>query len=264
MSALILLYHDLARSLAGIAPGHRPYVLDPKVFHYQMQAIATTQISNPTVTEWCAAPNLNQSIVLTFDDGHMSNHDLALPILLEQGLKGTFFVTAGFIGNGVTMDWRQIRALHAAGMEIGSHTLTHRPPSTLADKELRYELSESRRILEDGLGAPVTSISSPTGFFNPRMCKLAQEVGYRSLCIGRIALVSDNGDLYALNRVAIKRAMTEKQFKKLVRFDRCAIRALRSKQWAKDLARRIAGPEGYMRFRKLVMKRLAHARSASC
>ena len=50
------------------------------------------------------------------------------------------------------MSWLQIRALHDAGMEIGSHTLAHRPPASLDYDELRFLLAESRRILEEGLG----------------------------------------------------------------------------------------------------------------
>jgi peptidoglycan/xylan/chitin deacetylase (PgdA/CDA1 family) len=258
------MYHDMADSVEGIVEGHRPYVLHPDAFRRQMRAIVAAKFPSLTVSQWCASARRSRAYVLTFDDGHLSNHDVALPILLEHRLKATFFVTAGFIGTGTTMDWRRIRALHAAGMEIGSHTLTHRPPSTLDDQELRYELSESRRILEDGLGAPVTSLSSPTGFFNPRMRDVAREVGYHSLCIGRIGLAREDGDPFSLNRIAIKRAMEERQIQRILRLDRLAIGSLRSQQLAKDLARRIVGPEGYMRVRKVLMKRLAQVRSASC
>src|SRR5262245_56542395 len=131
MPALILMYHDLAVSLEHVPPGHRPYVLDPLAFRGQMRAIATQGLPVLTVSQWCTSSHSSHSLILTFDDGHVSNYELALPVLLECQLKATFFVTAGFIGTGVTMNWEQIRALHTAGMEIGSHTLTHRPPSTL-------------------------------------------------------------------------------------------------------------------------------------
>jgi peptidoglycan/xylan/chitin deacetylase (PgdA/CDA1 family) len=257
------MYHDVSESLEGIAAGHRPYVLDPKVFRRQMQAIVDAGLLNFTVEDWCASSRRLGAVVLTFDDGHTSNYDTALPILLDHRLKATFFITAGWIGVGSTMDWRQIRALHAAGMEIGSHTLTHRPPSTLDEKELRYELSESRRILEDGLGAEVTSLSSPTGFFNPQMCKIAREVGYHSLCIGRVGLAADSGDPFSLSRVAVKRSMTENQFKQLLHLNRMTIRFLRSRQWTRDLARKIIGTHGYTRVRRVLIKGLPQLKSGS-
>jgi peptidoglycan/xylan/chitin deacetylase (PgdA/CDA1 family) len=257
------MYHDVAVTLEGVAAGHRPYVLHPKVFRRQMRAIVNADLVNFTVEDWCASHRQLTAVVLTFDDGHTSNYDTALPILLDHRLKATFFITAGWIGTGSMMNWHQIRALHGAGMEIGSHTLTHRPPSTLDGKELRYELSESRRILEDGLGAEVTSLSSPTGFFNPRMCKIAQEAGYRSLCIGRVGLAADCGDPFLLNRVAVKRSITEDQFKQLLLLNRMTIGSLRARQWTKDLARKVIGAHGYTRVRRVLINGLRQVNSGS-
>jgi peptidoglycan/xylan/chitin deacetylase (PgdA/CDA1 family) len=171
---------------------------------------------------------------------------------VEHNLTATFFITAGAIGEGETMDWRHIRALHAAGMEIGSHTLTHRPPSTLSDDELRYELHESRRVLEDGLGAPVTSISSPTGFFNPRMRAIAREVGYQSLCFGQIGLAPNQGDPFSLKRVAVKYTTPRTEFEGLLRFDQHTLRRLRWQQWVRSVARQAFGPKAYLQVRRLL------------
>jgi peptidoglycan/xylan/chitin deacetylase (PgdA/CDA1 family) len=254
MPALILMYHDLAEDQAHVPPEHRPYVLKTSTFHRQMGSAAASELPVLTVSGWCARPRPAHALLLTFDDGHVSNHDVALPILLEHRLKATFFITAGRIGCGDTMNWQQIRALHAAGMEIGSHTLTHRPPATLNDDELRYELLESRRILQDGLDAPVTSVSSPTGFFNPHMCTLAREVGYHALCFGQVGLVVDDADPFALNRVAVKAAMSENQFKALLQFDHAMLRGLRLRQLVRALARKILSPAAYLRVRRVLIK----------
>ena len=254
MPALILMYHDVAEDGRGVAPGHRPYVLDRSTFSLQMRSVAAKGLPVLTVREWCALSRPPCGIVLTFDDGHVSNCDAAFPILLEHQLKATFFITVGHIGTGETMNWNQIRTLHAAGMEIGSHTLTHRPPSTLDDKALRYELLASRRILEDGLGAPVTSISSPTGFFNPRMRIIAREVGYRGLCFGQVGLAADDGDPFSLKRVAVKRAMRGDQFNALLRFDAVTIRRLRLQQGMRDFVRKMLGPSPYLRIRQMLIE----------
>lgn len=251
------MYHDLTDHVDAIPPAHRPYVLEAKVFDRQMDAVARSRIPVLTVAQLSTAFPAEPALVLTFDDGHISNHDLALPILDKFGFKATFFVTAGFIGTGTTVSWEQIRALHAAGMEIGSHTLTHRPPSTLSDNELREELVKSRQILEDGLGASVTSISSPTGFFNPRMRAIAREVGYKALCFGRIGLVQPNTDRFSLNRIAVKRTMSFEQFEALARFDRHMIRRLRLCELARDLVRKTLGPRFYLPLRQALLKQFA-------
>lgn len=258
MPALVLMYHDLASDPERFAPGHRPYVLDPAHFRRQMSVVVSHRLPVLTVAQWCSDARPPRAVVPTFDDGHVSNYEMALPILLEHKLKATFFITAGQIGIGETMSWEQIRALHAAGMEIGSHTLTHRPPSTLDDQQLRYELSESRCILEDGLGAPVTSISSPTGFFNPRMRTIAREVGYQALCFGQFGLAADDGDPFSLQRVAVKRTLREQQFDALLRFDGVTIRRLRRHQALRDLARQALGRNAYLRIRQLLISRVSN------
>lgn len=255
MVALILMYHDVAESLTGVTPAHRPYVLEPAVFRRQMKLAAGGSLVSLTVTDWVGRGNVvPRALAITFDDGHVSNHDFALPILAEYGLKATFFVTAGCIGKGQTMTWSQVRALHGAGMEIGSHTLTHRPPSTLSDRELRYELSESRRVLEDGLGAAVRSISSPTGFFNPHMRDIARDVGYTALCFGRVGLADAAGDPFALNRVAVKRGLSETGFRALLDFDRGILRRMRLRQWALERARALMSVDAYLRLRRALMR----------
>jgi peptidoglycan/xylan/chitin deacetylase (PgdA/CDA1 family) len=255
MPALILMYHDLCEDPERVPAAHRPYVLEPSTFRRQMDAVVSARLPTLTVDQWGSGSRPPRALILTFDDGHVSNHDAALPILLAHQLRATFFITAGHIGTGETMSWVQLRALHAAGMEIGSHTLTHRAPSTLADADLRYELVESRRILEDGLGAPVTSVSSPTGFFNPRMCSIACEVGYRALCFGQIGLTSNTGDPFSLHRVAVKRAMPQDQFAALLRFERGTIQWLRWRQMVRDLARKLLGPNTYLRVRRVLAQR---------
>ena len=126
MPALILMYHDVCENFGSVVPGHRPYVLNPSDFHRQMDVAGSTGLPVLNVSEWCAPHRPPRALVLTFDDGHVSNHDVALPILVEHWLKATFFIVAGRIGKGETMGWKQLRTLHAAGMEIGSHTMTHR------------------------------------------------------------------------------------------------------------------------------------------
>ena len=61
------------------------------------------------------------------------------------------------------MTWDQVRALRAAGMDVESHTRTHRVLQTLDARELTSELRGSREELESELGSPVRAISYPVG-----------------------------------------------------------------------------------------------------
>ncbi|MGZ3477038.1 MAG: polysaccharide deacetylase family protein, partial [Polyangiales bacterium] len=59
--------------------------------------------------------------------------------------------------------WDDVRALHEAGMEIQSHTRTHRVLQTLSPEELASELGGAREDLEAKLRVPVRALAYPTG-----------------------------------------------------------------------------------------------------
>lgn len=63
----------------------------------------------------------------------------------------------------LVMSWSQVRALRAAGMDVQSHTRTHRVLHTISPAELQTELSGSRQELEEILGEPVRAVSYPVG-----------------------------------------------------------------------------------------------------
>ena len=64
----------------------------------------------------------------------------------------------------VLMTWPDIEAMVAAGMDIGSHSHSHRVLQTLELREYESELTGSRRELEERLRIPVTSIAYPVGY----------------------------------------------------------------------------------------------------
>jgi peptidoglycan/xylan/chitin deacetylase (PgdA/CDA1 family) len=61
------------------------------------------------------------------------------------------------------MGWDEVRALRAAGMGIGSHTVWHRVLQTLSAPEVSRELADSRATLEKEMGEPITTIAYPVG-----------------------------------------------------------------------------------------------------
>src|SRR5215510_10937302 len=58
---------------------------------------------------------------ISFDDGNASDAEIALPALLERGLRADFFVLAGRLGATGSLDDDDVRQLARHGMNIGSH-----------------------------------------------------------------------------------------------------------------------------------------------
>jgi len=85
------------------------------------------------------------------------------------------------IGNDILLTWSDIKEMKQAGMDIGSHTKSHRVLSTLPENELEKELSGSKSILEHHLGEQVYSLAYPVGgkyTFNQKVQNLVKKCGY--------------------------------------------------------------------------------------
>jgi peptidoglycan/xylan/chitin deacetylase (PgdA/CDA1 family) len=118
-------------------------------------------------------------IQISFDDGNASDLVHGLPALLERGLRATFFVVAGRLGEPEFLDELGVRALADAGMTIGSHGMRHRPWRWLGDDALREELVGARKILESVVRRPVTEAACPFGSYDRRVLASLRRSGYR-------------------------------------------------------------------------------------
>jgi peptidoglycan/xylan/chitin deacetylase (PgdA/CDA1 family) len=118
---------------------------------------------------------------ITFDDGNASDVDHALPALRDRGLSATFFVVAGRLGTPRFLDEGGVRALAAAGMEIGCHGMRHRPWRGLDDRALREELVQAKAMLEEIVERPVTEAACPFGSYDRRVLRTLRRSGYRTV-----------------------------------------------------------------------------------
>lgn len=92
-------------------------------------------------------------------------------------------VAADFEGHPM-LSWEQLRAMREAGVEVGSHGVTHVCMTRMPESEARKELARSKRDLEEGLGTRVEHFAFPNGQardFNDALRHEARRLGYRSV-----------------------------------------------------------------------------------
>lgn len=98
----------------------------------------------------------------------------------------------------------QLRALHGAGMAIGSHTRTHSILTTVSDEVARDEIVASREDLETVIDAPVTMFAYPNGRprtdYHPRHCEMVRRAGYSAALTTASGASRAGADLYQLPR----------------------------------------------------------------
>ncbi|MGH9471246.1 MAG: polysaccharide deacetylase family protein [Terriglobales bacterium] len=132
-----------------------------------------------------AVPSRPRPVILCFDDGCQSDFEVALPLLREFGFPATFFINTAAVARRGFMDWPQIRALVAAGMQIGSHGHEHVPLCRLPLVQLVRQLRHSRQQLQDRAGASVDFLAPPYGLWNRRVRDAAFAAGFRALVTSR-------------------------------------------------------------------------------
>jgi peptidoglycan/xylan/chitin deacetylase (PgdA/CDA1 family) len=103
---------------------------------------------------------------LTFDDGNVSDVQIALPRLLEWGIKAEFFVLAGLLGEAGRLRPDHVRELVEAGMTIGSHGWAHRDWRRLSRAEAVEEIDVAKRVLREITGQPVSRVAVPFGSYD--------------------------------------------------------------------------------------------------
>jgi len=215
----VLLYHALARADEGEGRGReKKYWVSLRQFQGQLEQIRRAGRQVALLGELWAQPGAPDEdkppIVLTFDDGHRSNYDVAFPALLEAGVRADFFVNTSTVGQPSYLEWRQILEMQRTGMAFHSHSHDHVALSRLSIQELEVQLGESKRRLEDRLGCSVDYLSVPYGFVNRQVFVVARRLGYRGVCTSRGWPAHPSA--FQINRVAVYRHTGLREFRSLV------------------------------------------------
>lgn len=243
-------FHDLVRGadLAALPAGHRPYAIDPEDF--RAYVVALERAGRRVVPVGQLPGELAAGVVsLTFDDGWVSDYTEAFRVLREAGLRATFFVVAGLVDTPGYVTWQQLREMLAAGMEIGSHSLTHPFMHRLGPDELRHEFGESKRVIEDRLRQPVRTASLPRGWQPPGCEAVLHELGYRVFCTSRVGWWYPGSRPLAMPRVVVRRGLSADEFMAIANAEPGALWRLQAIEGAKGMVKRVLGVEGWGRLR---------------
>ncbi len=131
------------------------------------------------------------------------------PIPLREALREQLRRVARYADMPrVMLTWDEVREMHALGMTIGSHTMTHPNLPSAGPAAAREELVASRQRLQHEIGAPVTMFSYPNGgaerYFTPELQEAVRDAGYAAAVTSRNAFAGRDSDLYALERIEVE------------------------------------------------------------
>ncbi|MEP6901087.1 MAG: polysaccharide deacetylase family protein [Actinomycetota bacterium] len=232
----ILTYHSIDESGAVISTA-------PEVFRRQMNFLGETgynvvsldKLLNSLIDE---KPFSAKTVALTFDDGFQNFYTTAFPVLEQYGFKATVFLVTDYCGKyndwagnppdlprSKVLAWNEIKELNKYGIEFGSHTRTHPDLTQISFDRAEGEMVESKAVIEDSLGCPVTTFAYPFGKYNQPVKKTAEKT-FQAACstnLGKVECKSDffslaRIDTYYLSNLKIFNSMSSKTFDRYMQF----------------------------------------------
>ena len=167
-------------------------------------------------------------VSVTFDDGYVGVHDLALKVLARHRIPATLFLATEQIGRpsfqdspapwGRPLTWAEVSTLvRETGCAVGSHGHHHRILTPLLSEEIRKELKTSRAAIEDHLGRPCRLFAYPyggSGTFDARTRQILSEEGFAAGCINLWGRCGAGTDPLTLPRMRVSWCDTPREMKK--------------------------------------------------
>jgi len=215
---LVLCYHAIEDQSDD--PVLAPYGVPPKRFADQLDSLTRRGFSFISPDQLAAflrskAPLPRRPVLLTFDDGHAGLLDVARSLLRPRGIQALAFVVTD-VASG-TNEWDQaygasaLRLLtneerkeaESLGVEIGSHSKTHREMPLLTDRERRLEARGSSADLVSAGLRPPRFFAYPFGARNEDSRKAVAEAGFLAAFGLSYRRVSQACDMFDLPRVLI-------------------------------------------------------------
>jgi peptidoglycan/xylan/chitin deacetylase (PgdA/CDA1 family) len=206
---MILMYH----AVADVREDPNKLCVTPSRFAEQMSWLkghGLRGVGIGTLVDAMRAGRQRGLVGLTFDDGYVSVLEVAVPELLRHDFTASMFIPSSRLGG--TNEWDkgpawplmsadQARELAAVGMEVGSHGATHRRLDGIGTDRLEAEVSGSRTVLSEVMGAPIRGFAYPFGLMDAAARRAVRDAGYDYACM--VATPTSQLGLMALPRIYV-------------------------------------------------------------
>lgn len=262
-SFIALMYHNVApggERYADLSPSVTSYFVSRGTFDGHLARIVASGTRCLDVADLHrfyraghatrASTRAERGVILTFDDGWRDGVETGGPILERCGCRAILFVTTDFLGKPHFLSQADVARLNPAVFHVGSHARTHRMLSQLNEAEIRAELSESKKGLEDLVGYPVETLSIPSGAVDERVRRIAAECGYQYVFDSNVRVNRRGDNRLAIGRVAV---MSETNPATVDRYVRQQITRERLRRAALETPKRVLGLRRYERVRRWLL-----------
>jgi peptidoglycan/xylan/chitin deacetylase (PgdA/CDA1 family) len=224
----ILAYHAIADLRDD--PVLAEYGVAPELFAAQLDSLAGHGwefVGLDAALAWLRGEGElpRRAVLVSFDDAYTDLLEVAAPLLVEREIPALVFAIAGHLGGA--NDWdhhkgaaslrllapEQLGAVAASGIEVGSHTYTHRPLPEVPEAELEREIVEAAERVEAAGVLRPRAFSYPYGRWSPVVAAAVREAGYAVAFTTAWGDPRPGGDLFTVPRVEVHASDTPRKLR---------------------------------------------------
>lgn len=137
-------------------------------------ASASSRVKNRKLPIYCVDAE-TPKVSLSFDAAWGNDDTAALLSILEKhNIKTTFFMTGGWVENYPD----DVKAIAAAGHDLGNHSENHKQMSELSTTECREEIRKVHNKVKELTGKDMMLFRPPYGDYNDTLIETAGSLGY--------------------------------------------------------------------------------------
>jgi peptidoglycan/xylan/chitin deacetylase (PgdA/CDA1 family) len=218
---LVLFYHRIADDLAnGWTTSNRMFARQIAWLQKHVELISLEEAQRRIR----CGMNHRPCASITFDDGYAENCHRAIPLLIKARIPCTYFVSVrnvvegqpfphdladgnGFLPNTI----EQLRAMAAAGIEIGAHAYTHADLGLIHDPHVLFQEVVAAGVqLRKAVGRPVRYFAFPYGRpanLSSEAFALARRAGYEAVCSAYGGFNYPGDDPFHIQRIGVDNNM---------------------------------------------------------
>ncbi|ABD10176.1 hypothetical protein ThrDRAFT_00325 [Frankia casuarinae] len=210
----VLMYHGVGDSVSA---DFRRWEVPPGAFAEQLEALVESGYHLTGLTDALAHPTRRQ-VVITFENGFEDFVTTAVPALRAIGASATLYVPTAFVGRRATwldgyternlplLDWSDLAALAGEGIELGSHGHRHLELDVVPTALARYDVTASRRLIEERTGRRPDSFCYPFGYHCAAVRHVVAAAGFESACEVGYRIHQPTLSRFAISRLIVNRA----------------------------------------------------------
>lgn len=235
----ILTYHSIDDS-------ESPISVSPASFRAHVRWMADGRVRVVSLPELLVAPDDDDAVAITFDDGFKNFERHASTLLYENGLPSTVFVVPEHVGGenrwggrsagGIPvlplMGWETLGALPSQGVALGAHTRRHRDLTTVRGAALEDEVAGCVERMVAELGARPSSFAYPYGAVDSTAATVVRDV-FNVACTTELRALRLDEDRALLPRLDMF------YFREIGQLEAWGTRAFRSRLWLRAQGRRV-------------------------